>query len=69
MKNASPAAAQALLCFSLSSLVFIVSLFSSSVLGFTSELWALTYWGPGLYFCLLNFILRYSLQGFTYDVC
>ncbi|XP_034831975.1 protein-S-isoprenylcysteine O-methyltransferase isoform X1 [Maniola hyperantus] len=68
MRNASPAAAQAMLCFSLSCLVFTVSLFSSSVLGFTSELWALTYWGPGLYFCLLNFVLRYSLKGFTYDV-
>ncbi|CAH2095828.1 unnamed protein product [Euphydryas editha] len=68
MKNHCPAARHALLSFSLSGLVFIVSFFSASCLGFTSELWALTYWGPALYFCLLNFILRYSLKGFTYDV-
>ncbi|CAH0585431.1 unnamed protein product [Chrysodeixis includens] len=59
---------QALVCFSLSALVFSLSFFSGSVLGFSSELWALTYWGPALYFCLFNFILRYCYKGFIYEV-
>ncbi|CAG4982606.1 unnamed protein product [Colias eurytheme] len=63
-----PAAIQAFSFFSLSSIIFIITLFSGSILGFTSELWALTYWGPALYFCLLNFILRYYYKGFAYDV-
>ncbi|XP_032517677.2 protein-S-isoprenylcysteine O-methyltransferase isoform X1 [Danaus plexippus] len=68
MENVCPAAKQSLLYFALSSIMFVISFFSASVLGYTSELWALTYWGPALYFCLLNFILRYFLKGFTYEV-
>lgn len=68
MKNVCPAGKQAVLCFSLSLFVFTLSFFSGSVLGFSSELWALTYWGPGLYFCLFNFILRYCYKGFPYEV-
>ncbi|XP_026753435.2 protein-S-isoprenylcysteine O-methyltransferase [Galleria mellonella] len=64
----SSAGRQALLCFFSSASLFTVSFFSGSVLGFTSELWALTYWGPALYFCLFNFILRYCYKGFTYEV-
>lgn len=28
----------------------------------------MTYWGPALYFCLFNFILRYCYKGFMYEV-
>ncbi|XP_041979389.1 protein-S-isoprenylcysteine O-methyltransferase [Aricia agestis] len=62
------AAKQAIFYFLLSGVVFITSLFSSKLLGHTTELWALTYWGPALYFCLFNFVLRYSLKGFAYDI-
>lgn len=67
-KNLCPAGRQGLLCFTISALVFAISFFSSSLLGFTSELWGLNLWGPGLYFCLFNFILRYCYKGFIYDV-
>lgn len=68
MKNVCPAGRQALGCFLVSFLIFTTSFFSGSALGYTSELWALNYWGPALYFCLLNFILRYCYKGFTYEV-
>lgn len=68
MKNICPAGKQALICFFLSIFVFTISFFSGSILGFSSELWALTYWGPALYFCLFNFILRYCYKGFMYEV-
>ncbi|CAK1551378.1 unnamed protein product [Leptosia nina] len=64
----SSAARIAFFYYSLSSTVFTLTLFSGNILGYTSELWALKYWGPGLYFCLLNFILRYSLKGFSYEI-
>ncbi|CAB3261856.1 unnamed protein product [Arctia plantaginis] len=67
-KNICPGGKQALICFSISALIFTISFFSGSVLGFSSELWALTYWGPALYFCLFNFVLRYCFKGFTYEV-
>lgn len=67
-KNICPAGKQALICFSISALIFNISFFSGSILGFSSELWALTYWGPALYFCLFNFILRYCYKGFIYEV-
>ncbi|CAG5045641.1 unnamed protein product [Parnassius apollo] len=41
---------------------------SGEVLGSTSELWALKYWGPAFYFCLINFILKYLYKGFIYEV-
>ncbi|XP_022813985.1 protein-S-isoprenylcysteine O-methyltransferase [Spodoptera litura] len=68
MRNICPAGKQALICFFISTIVFTTSFFSGSVLGFSSELWALTYWGPALYFCLFNFILRYCYKGFMYEV-
>ncbi|XP_028175065.1 protein-S-isoprenylcysteine O-methyltransferase [Ostrinia furnacalis] len=68
LKNVCPAGRQALFCFFLALLIFTTSFFSGSALGYTSELWALTYWGPALYFCLFNFILRYCYKGFTYEV-
>ncbi|XP_073956407.1 isoprenylcysteine carboxylmethyltransferase ste14 [Choristoneura fumiferana] len=63
-----PAGRQGILCFSVCALIFTLSFFSGSIMGFSAELWALTYWGPGLYFCLFNFILRYCYKGFVYDV-
>lgn len=68
MKTLCPPGRQAIACFSLSLVIFTTSFFSGTVLGFSSELFALTYWGPGLYFCLLNFIFRYCYQGFMYEV-
>lgn len=67
-KNICPAGKQAIICFTVSAFIFTVSFLSGSVLGFSSELWALTYWGPALYFCLFNFILRYCYKGFIYEV-
>ncbi|CAG9786985.1 unnamed protein product [Diatraea saccharalis] len=67
-RKVCPAGRQAMGCFLISLLTFSVSLFSGTSLGYTSELWALTYWGPALYFCLFNFILRYCYKGFTYEV-
>ncbi|XP_075978050.1 isoprenylcysteine carboxylmethyltransferase ste14 [Anticarsia gemmatalis] len=67
-KNICPGGKQAIICFTVSALIFTISFFSGSVLGFSSELWALTYWGPALYFCLFNFILRYCYTGFIYEV-
>ncbi|CAH4028157.1 unnamed protein product [Pieris brassicae] len=54
--------------FCISASILTVTLFSGNILGYTSELWALKYWGPALYLCLLNFTLRYSLKGFPYEV-
>ncbi|XP_049873782.1 protein-S-isoprenylcysteine O-methyltransferase [Pectinophora gossypiella] len=68
IRNMCPAGKQALTCFLLSATVFVVSFFSGNVLGFSAELWALRFWGPALYFCLFNFILRYMYKGFTYEV-
>lgn len=68
MKNICPAGKQAIIWFMLTVCIFFISFFSGSLLGFTSEIWALTYWGPSLYFCLLNFILRYAYKGFLYEV-
>ncbi|XP_013170109.1 PREDICTED: protein-S-isoprenylcysteine O-methyltransferase [Papilio xuthus] len=62
-----PAAKQALMCFLISNLTFIVC-FLTGVLGSSSELWALKYWGPALYFCLINFVLKYCYKGFIYEV-
>ncbi|XP_061716725.1 protein-S-isoprenylcysteine O-methyltransferase [Cydia pomonella] len=67
-KNIHPAGKQAILCFLVCAFTFTISFFSGNILGFSSELWALTYWGPGLYFCLFNFILRYCYKGFIYEV-
>ncbi|KAJ0176380.1 hypothetical protein K1T71_007559 [Dendrolimus kikuchii] len=68
LKNLCPAGKQALTCFLLSASIFTISFFSGSVLGYSAELWALKYWGPALYFCLFNFILRYCYNGFIYEV-
>lgn len=68
MKNVCPAGRQAMMCFLMSAAIFTLSYFSGSVFGYSSELWALTYWGPALYFCLFNFVLRYCYKGFTYEV-
>lgn len=68
LRNVCPAGRQAVGCFLVSLLIFSTSFLSGIALGFTSELWALTYWGPALYFCLFNFILRYCYKGFTYEV-
>ncbi|XP_072949656.1 protein-S-isoprenylcysteine O-methyltransferase isoform X2 [Epargyreus clarus] len=68
LKNMCPAGRQSIVCFSLSFLIFTTSFFSGSFLGYSGELWMLTYWGPAFYFCLLNIILRYCYEGFTYDV-
>ncbi|XP_053609896.1 protein-S-isoprenylcysteine O-methyltransferase [Plodia interpunctella] len=68
LRNVCSAGKQALVCFLLSVSIFSASFFSGSTLGFSSELWALKYWGPALYFCLFNFILRYSFKGFLYEV-
>ncbi|KAJ8731088.1 hypothetical protein PYW07_004252 [Mythimna separata] len=68
IRNICPAGKKALMWFLISTLIFTTSFFSGSVLGFSSELWALTYWGPALYFCLLTFILRYCYTGFMYEV-
>ncbi|KAJ8722339.1 hypothetical protein PYW08_004741 [Mythimna loreyi] len=67
-RTVCPAGKKALMWFFISTLIFTTSFFSGSVLGFSSELWLLTYWGPALYFCLLAFILRYCYTGFFYEV-
>ncbi|KAL4706080.1 hypothetical protein ACJJTC_001678 [Scirpophaga incertulas] len=68
IRNMCPAGKQAVSCFMISLIMFTISFFSGTALGYASELWALTYWGPALYFCLFNFVLRYSYKGFIYDV-
>ncbi|XP_060803421.1 protein-S-isoprenylcysteine O-methyltransferase [Amyelois transitella] len=68
LRNVCPAGRQALVCFLLSVSIFSASFFSGNALGFSAELWALKYWGPALYFCLFNFILRYCFKGFLYEV-
>ncbi|CAG9136751.1 unnamed protein product [Plutella xylostella] len=68
VKNICPAGKQALVCFLLSSTIFTISFFSGNVFGYSAELWALTYWGPALYFCLFNFVLRYCYKEFMYEV-
>lgn len=68
LKTVCPAGKLALGCFSLSVVIFSLSLLSGSVLGRSSEMWALKYWGPALYFCLFNFILRYCYRDFLYEV-
>lgn len=62
------AAKHALICFFMSVFVFGVSIFSGKIFGHTKELWALAFWGPALYFCLINFALKYLFRGFIYEV-
>lgn len=68
LRNVCPAGRQALSCFTLSVFIFTASYFSGQVFGYSEDLWALRYWGPALYFCLFNFILRYCYKGFEYEV-
>lgn len=68
MKNVCAAGRQAVACFLFSVSLFTISFFSGSVLGHSKELWLLTLWGPGLYFCLFNFVCTLWYKGFTYEV-
>ncbi|XP_068633531.1 protein-S-isoprenylcysteine O-methyltransferase [Battus philenor] len=67
MAKVIPAAKQAIICFLFSN-VTLTMCFLSGVLGSASELWALKYWGPAFYFCLINFVLKYCYKGFMYEV-
>ncbi|KAJ2938008.1 hypothetical protein O0L34_g14462 [Tuta absoluta] len=68
LRNLCAPGQMALGCFSLSAFIFMITFFTGRVLGYTAELTALPFWGPALYFCLINFILRYMYRGFTYEV-
>ncbi|XP_030029836.2 protein-S-isoprenylcysteine O-methyltransferase [Manduca sexta] len=59
---------QATMCFMLSVFIFTISLLSGNWLKYSSEIGTITYWGPALYLCLLNFGLRYWYKGFAYKV-
>lgn len=61
-------AAQALLCFLFSSVLFSFVYLTGNYLGFSSSIWGITFWGPALYFCLLNFVLKYNYRGFLYEI-
>ncbi|XP_026314024.1 uncharacterized protein LOC113225801 [Hyposmocoma kahamanoa] len=52
----------------MSVIVFGMSIFSGKIFGHTKELWALAFWGPALYFCLISFALKYLYRGFLYEV-